>query len=156
VNRSALLMLVLLLAGCNVHSKNAENGGDSVKIDADQNGSVSFNLPLIKGQVQIPASIMHNGNFDIDGVKLMPGSAVTGFNMNGGDHGATVNASFTAPAAPDQVRSYFLSQFKEHGMEVALAGGAVTGKTREGDAFTIQITPAATGSQGRIVVQSKD
>ena len=24
---------------------------------------------------------MHNGNFDIDGVKLMPGSQVTGFSV---------------------------------------------------------------------------
>ena len=101
MTRSVLLLLALpLLAGCNVHSKNPANGDGKVSIHADENGNISFNLPIAQGQVKVPASFMHEGDVDIDGVKLMPGSSVTGFNMDAHDHGATVDMSFTAPTTP--------------------------------------------------------
>jgi hypothetical protein len=86
----------------------------------------------------------------------MPGSQVTGVNVDAHDSGAVVNVAFTAPAAPDAVRSYFVDQFKQKGVEAALASDSVTGKTRDGSPFTIQVTSAASGSQGKITVQSKD
>jgi len=100
--------------------------------------------------------MMHNGNIDIDGVKLMPGSSVTGFNVNARDKGATVDMSFTAPASPDEVRSYYADQFRKQGVEVALAGDAVSGKSRDGNPFVIHVTPGPNGSQGKIEVQDKD
>jgi hypothetical protein len=157
MNRSALLLLVPLLAGCNVHSKNpASDDSDNVTIQADEGGNVAFNLPFVKGQVKVPSGFMHNGDFDIDGVKLMPGSRVTGFSVFAADKGSTVNMSFTAPASPNDVRSYFVDQFKQKGVEAALAGDSVTGKSKDGDPFTIQVGPAANGSQGKIVIQDKD
>jgi hypothetical protein len=156
MNRSAVLMLLPLLAGCNVHSKNPASGDDKVNIQADASGNVAFDLPFVKGQVNVPASMMHNGDFDIDGVKLMPGSSVTGFSVFAADKGSTVNMGFTAPASPDAVRSYFVDQFKQKGIEAALAGDTVSGKTRDGSPFTIEVGPASSGSQGKIVIQSKD
>jgi hypothetical protein len=152
----ALLFAVPMLAGCNVHSKNPAHDDDNVSIRADENGNISFNLPIAQGQVKVPSGFMHNGNVDIDGVKLMPGSSVTGFSMDAHDHGATVNMSFTAPASPDAVRSYFVDQFKKQGAEAAIAGDAVAGKSKDGSPFTIQVSPAGTGSQGKIVIQDKD
>ena len=156
MNRIAFLLALPLLASCNVHSKNPANGDDNVSIRADENGNIAFNLPIAQGQVKIPSGFMHNGDVDIDGVKLMPGSSVTGFNMDAHDHGATVNVSFTAPASPDEVRSYFVDQFKKQGVEAAIAGDAVTGKSKDGSPFVIQVSQAASGSQGKIVIQSKD
>ena len=156
MNRIAFLLALPLLAGCNVHAKNPANGDENVSIQADENGNIAFNLPIAQGQVKVPSGFMHNGNVDIDGVKLMPGSSVTGFNVDAHDHGATVNLSFTAPASPEEVRSYFLDQFKKQGLEVALAGDAVAGKSKDGSPFTIQVSQAASGSQGKIVIQSKD
>jgi hypothetical protein len=49
-----------------------------------------------------------------------------------------------------------MSQFKDHGVEVALAGDSVTGKSKDGDPFTIEVGPASGGSQGKIVIESKD
>jgi hypothetical protein len=152
----ALLLAPPLLAGCNVHSKNPAHGDDNVSIHADENGNISFNLPIAEGQVKVPSGFMHNGNVDIDGVKLMPGSSVTGFSMDAHDDGATVNMSFTAPASPDAVRSYFVDQFKKQGAEAAIAGDAVAGKSKDGSPFTIEVSPAGTGSQGKIVIQDKD
>jgi hypothetical protein len=155
MNRSTILLLVPLLAACDVHTKNPANGDDNVSINADSSGQVAFNFPFAKGEVKLPAAMMHNGHFDIDGVKLMPGSSVTGFNLDSRNDHSIVDVSFTAPASPDQVRSYFLDQFKQKGVEAELAGDAVTGKSKDGDPFTIQVGPAATGSQGKITIQDK-
>jgi hypothetical protein len=153
---SALLMVVPLLAGCNVHSKNPANGDETVSVHADESGNISFNLPIGQGQLKVPTSMMHNGNFDIDGVKLPPGSSVTGFSLDAHDKGATVNMSFTNPTSPGDVRSYFLEQFKKQGVEAKLAGDSVTGKSKDGSPFTIEVGPSANGSQGKIEVQDKD
>ena len=151
-----LLMLVASLAGCDVHSKNSASVDEPVTINADEGGNVAFNLPFVKGQVKVPSGFMHNGDFDIDGVKLMPGSQVTGFSVFAADKGSTVNMAFTAPAAPDQVRSYFVDEFKKQGVEAALASDSVTGKTKDGSPFTIKVAPVESGSKGTIVIQSKD
>jgi hypothetical protein len=156
MNRSALMMILPLLVGCNVHSKSPAESGDKVAIQADEGGNVAFNLPFVQGQVKVPSRMMHNGNFDIDGVKLMPGSSVTGVSVFAADKGSTVNMAFTAPASPDAVRSYFVDQFKQKGVEAALAGDVVTGKTKDGSPYTIQVGQAPGGSQGKIVIQSKD
>src|SRR5262249_52907464 len=104
--RTALLLCgAASLAACNVHSKNPARSDENVSIQADDKGDVNFNLPFASGQVKIPEGAMHNGNFDIDGVKLMPGSQVTGVNVDAHDKGATVKMTFTNPAPPDQVRS---------------------------------------------------
>lgn len=156
MNRSALLLPVALLAGCNVHSKDPAHGDDNVSIHADENGHVSFNLPIAQGQVKVPAGFMHNGDVDIDGVKLMPGSKVTGFNVDASHGAANVDMSFTAPASPDAVRSYFVEEFKKQGVDAGISGDAVTGKSRDGNAFAIHVAAAANGSQGKIEIQSKD
>ena len=83
-------------------------------------------------------------------------AAQTGFNVDAADHNATVEMSFTAPASPDEVRSYYIGQFKKQGLEVALAGDAIAGKTKDGSPFTIQVGPAASGSRGKIVIQDKE
>ena len=156
MTRSAILLLLPLLASCNMHSKNPANGDENVSIHADESGHIAFNLPIAEGQVKVPTGMMHNGNFDIDGVKLMPGSSVTGFNLEAHDHGATVDMSFNAPGSPDDVRSYFLDQFKAKGVEAALAGDSVSGKSKDGSPFIIHVSPAASGSKGIISIQSKE
>ncbi len=156
MNRFALFLVVPLLAGCNVHSKSPADGDENVSIRADESGQIAFNLPFAEGHVKVPANMMHNGNIDIDGVKLMPGSSVTGFSVDAGDKGANVKMAFTAPASPDDVRSYYLDQFKKQAVEAALAGDSVAGKTKDGSAFTIRVAPGGTGSAGRIEVQEQD
>ena len=156
MKRIGFLLALPLLAGCNVHTKNPAGGDESVSINADESGNISFNLPIAQGQVKVPSGFMHHGDVDIDGVKLMPGSSGTGFKMDAHDHGATVKMSFSAPASPDQVRSYFVDQFKKQGVEASIDGDAVTGKSKDGSPFTIHVSPAAGGSQGKIEIQSKD
>ncbi len=156
MTRFVFLLALPLLAACNVHGKYPRDGDENVRIHADESGNIAFNLPIAEGQVKIPGGFMHEGDVDIDGVKLMPGSKVTGFNLDSHNDVTNVDMSFTAPASPDEVRSYFVDQFKKQGAEVKLTGDSVTGKSKDGSPFTIQVSPAGSGSQGKIVVQDKD
>jgi hypothetical protein len=153
--RSALLWLVpvMSLAACNV-SKGS--GGDNVSIKTDDSGQLSVNLPFGKADVKLPAGALAKGNFDIDGVKMMPGATIHGFNMDAGKKGATIHLGFQAPKSPDEVRAYFLDQFKKKGDEASQSGNSVSGKTKDGDTFVINVEPAAGGSAGTIAIQSKD
>lgn len=155
MNRFALFLAVPLVAGCNVHSKNPADGDENVSIRADESGQIAFNLPFAEGHVKVPSNMLHNDNIDIEGVKLMPGSSVTGFSVDAHDKNANVEMAFTAPASPDEVRSYYLDQFKKRGVEVAIAGDSVTGKSKDGNPFAIQVTAAPNGSQGKIEIQDK-
>ena len=156
MNRLAFLLLLPMLAGCNVHSKNPAAGDDNVSIHADESGNIAFNLPIAEGKLKVPANFMHEGDVDIDGVKLMPGSSLTGFNLDSRNDVSNVDMSFTSTASPDEVRAYYVDQFKKQGVEPAIAGDAVTGKSKDGGPFTIQVSPAANGSTGKIVIQDKD
>ena len=155
MNRYLLLMAIPLLAGCNVHSKNPAGGDDNVTIQAEGN-EIAFDTPIAQGKLKVPGAMVGHSDFDIDGVKLMPGSTVTGFSVFARDEGSVVNMAFNAPAAPDAVRAYFVDQFKEKGVEAALSGDSVTGKSKDGNPFTIAVSPGPNGSQGQIVVHSKD
>ena len=150
------LLALPLLAGCNVHSKNPAEGDENVTIQADETGNIAFNLPFAQGQVKVPSGFMHNGNVDIDGVKLPPGSSVTGFSVFARDKGSLVNMSFTAPGSPDQVRSYFVGEFRKQGVEASLSGDSIAGKSKDGSPFTIAVSPGPNGSQGKIEIQDKD
>jgi hypothetical protein len=149
-------MSAALLAGCNVHSKNPANSDGNVTIEADTNGEVNFNVPFANGKIKLPQGSMHGSDFDIDGVKLMPGSNVTGISVFAGDNGANVHMAFNAPAAPEAVRSYFVDQFKQKGVEAKLAGDTVTGKSKDGTPFTIKVGPRGSATAGTIDIQSKD
>ena len=150
----ALLVLVPLVAGCNVDTKYPKDGDENVMINATENGQVKFNLPFASGQVKLPEGMMKNGDFDIDGVKMIPGGTISGFNVDAGDKGATVHLAFKAPASPENVRSYFLDQFKAKGVTASASGTAVSGTTKDGDPFVIDVAPAAQGSTGTITIQS--
>jgi hypothetical protein len=157
MNRSALFLLVPLLAACNVHSKNPADGDENVSIHADDSGHVSFNLPIAQGKIKLPEGMMNHGDVDIDGVKLMPGSKVTGFNLDASHgNGANIDMSFSSPAAPDVVRAYYVDQFKQKGVEAAVSGDQVIGRSRDGSPFAIHVSPASNGSQGKIEIKSKD
>jgi len=156
MKRVAILMAVPLLAACSVHSKNPASGDENVTINADESGQVSFNLPFINGNVKLPEGALHNGELDIDGVKMVPGGKITGFSVMAGDKNSTVNIAFRAPGSPDEVRAYFVDQFKQKGVTATQSGDAVSGKAKDGEAFLIRVQPAAEGSTGTIAIQDKD
>jgi hypothetical protein len=156
IRTAFLLGGVAALAACNVHHKNPADGDENVMINADENGQVTFNVPFASGQVKLPQGMMENGDFDIDGVKMIPGGKITGFNVDAGDKRSLVNLAFKAPGSPDQVRAYFVDQFKQKGVDAAVAGDSISGKTKDGSDFVIAVQPAEQGSTGTIKIQDND
>ena len=156
MTRFALLLVLPLIAGCDIHANKDRDSGDKVAIHSDNSGNVSFDLPFAKGQLKLPEGFMNKGDVDIDGVKLMPGSQVKGFNLDSHNDLTNVELAFTTPATPDQVRSYLLDQVKQKGVEATVSGDAVTGKSKDGKPFRIEIAPGPGGTQGKLVVEDHE
>lgn len=154
MKQAALFVIPILLAGCDAHFKNPGNGSENVKMSGNANGQVAFNFPFASGQVKIPASMMQKGQFDIDGVRMIPGGSLTGFNVDAGDKSATVNIAFKSPVSPENTRAYFLDQFRQKGVQASAAGDAITGKSKDGNTFVIHVAAAGSGSNGTIQIQS--
>jgi hypothetical protein len=156
MNRLVFLASPALLAGCHSSLKNPANSDETVTMNGQANGQVSFNFPFAQGHMKIPESMMKNGQFDIDGVKMIPGGTLNGFNVNAGDNGSTVNIGFKSPASAKDTQAYFLDQFRQKGVEAAAAGDSITGKLKDGNTFVVHVTSAAAqGSTGTIQIQSK-
>lgn len=156
MTRVALLWLLPVLAACHVQGKDAGASDDNVSINADGNGKVAFDLPFAKGEVKLPAAMTSKGNIDIDGVKLMPGSKVTGFSLFGGDKGSTVHMAFTAPQSADEVRAYFLDQFRRKGLDAKATAEGINGTAKDGSPVVIKVSAAGSGSQGTIDARDKN
>lgn len=151
-----LLAALPLLAACDIDAKNPANS-DTVMIDADAQGQVAFDLPFARGNIRLPEGMMSSGEVDIDGVKLMPGSKVTGFSVMA-DEGRDpmVNIGFSAPKSPAEVRSYFASEFARAGAEASADGETVNATTKDGDEVVIAVAPDGAGSKGTITIHSKE
>lgn len=153
----AAIAPLLLLAACEAEVTTATGNAERVQMAADANGKVAFNLPFAKGEIKLPSGIMSNANFDIDGVKMMPGAEITGFNLDaGGDAPGKVNFTFTAPTTPDAVKNYFLDQFRAQGMEAAMVADALQGTTKDGSTFRMRFAPQDTGTNGTIELDANN
>lgn len=157
MTRYLLFIALPLAAACDVQTKNPANENEKVEIKADDNGQVAFNLPFAKGNLKLPDGVMHEGDVDIDGVKLMPGSKVTGFSaLAEKDDQAIVDIAFSSPKTPAEVRGYFAGEFAKKGMTAAVEGDAVKTTTKDGADVTIAVSPDGTGSKGKITIVDKD
>ncbi|MEO6433822.1 MAG: hypothetical protein ABIO29_07600 [Sphingomicrobium sp.] len=155
--RYATLIALPLLAACDIETRNPADGDSEVAINGDAQGKVAFNLPFAKGELNLPQGMMTKGDIDIDGVKLMPGSKVTGFSVMAEDNkDSTVNIGFSAPRSPAEVRAYFVSEFAKSGAQTTANGASIAAKTKNGDDITIAISPDGAGSKGMIAIRSAE
>ena len=153
----AALAALLLLGACDVDVKEPAANDERVQMAANADGKVAFNLPFAKGEIKLPTGVMSNANFDIDGVRMMPGATITGFNLDaGGDQPGKVNFTFNAPTNPDAVKTYFLDQFRAQGVEAAMIADALQGTTKDGATFRMRFAPQGTGTNGTIELDAKE
>ncbi|KPF62323.1 hypothetical protein IP88_15055 [alpha proteobacterium AAP81b] len=179
-----VLPIVLLVAGCGGSDKSEReraerDGGVTIDLDSDKQegkaavagnvlevdsadgkGRVALNLPGgIGAQITLPTEIMKDAKMEIGGVGLYPGARVRSLNVNGGgdEERGVVTFAFAAPAAPATVADWYERQFAEKKITAARAGETLTGKTDDGDDFTLTLAATDTGSTGtmRIVDRKK-
>lgn len=148
---------MMVVAACDAEVRAPTGNDERVQMKADADGRVSFDMPFAKGEIKLPAGVMKDAKFDIDGVKMVPGGSVTGFNLDaaGGGQPAKVNLTFSAPMSPEEVKSYFLEQFRTHSVEAAVVADVIQGTTRDGDTFRMRLSPQGTGTSGTIEIDTK-
>ena len=129
-------------------SINAEGDGGGVKIRTGQDGgNIKIGADGAGIDIDVPdfVDLDIEGDFDIDGVKLYPGSNVTTVNVDASDKNgqdkATVKLGFTSPAAPAKAADWMGGEFAKKNIQVQRAGDTLRGTTKDGDAFTIQFLP---------------
>jgi hypothetical protein len=168
-----LSVAALALAACNRHNDADDDKGaklsialagddkaddakkGSVTIDGDtDSGKFELKLPGgIEAKVRIPEGLAAKSKFDIDGVGLFPGAKVTNVNINaGGDDGAKVMIGFAAPGDAAAVADWYQRQFEAKQRSVQRSGATLSGKTEDGDDFTLAIAQAAAGSRGVLTI----
>lgn len=160
------LPLMVALAACgggsgegNGASISVKSGDGEATIKADKDGRVAIKAPGFEGSVKLPKFDLGAENFEVDGLKLYPGSTIASLNVDanreaGGED--TVRVQFDSPAAAGQVRSWFQEQMQAAGFIVAAKDGQISGKTSEGSDFTLKLDPAGDSkSHGTLTVLGK-
>lgn len=158
------LPLAVALAACGSGegdgaSISVKSGDGEASVKTDKDGRVSVKAPGFEGSLKLPKFEIGAENFEIDGLKLYPGSTIANLNVDANqDKGGedTVRIQFDSPAAADQVRSWFREQMQAAGFTVAASGSELRGKTSEGSDFTLKLDPAGDAkSRGTLTVLGK-
>jgi hypothetical protein len=167
-------LAALALSGC---SSSADDGtlgtdisidavsdeGTPVKASADgKTGEVAINVPGFKANIAMPKIKLDSEDFEMNGVKLYPGSKILSFKLDNvmraagteGGGAATVRISFDSPATPDVVKAWFLEKLVNTAKyKLTATPTGMTGTNEDGDPFTLSLRSGEIGhSIGSMVV----
>lgn len=158
-------LAALTLAGCGEGEGNgtsfsitAQSDEGNTAIASTENGSVSVKAPGFEGSFKLPKVAIKAEDFDVNGVKLYPGSTVTGFNVSSNNRmgerdKGSVTISFDTPLDAPALREWYAKELARRGFRVEATGDGFAGTTDEGEPFTLHITPREDGtSKGRMMV----
>ncbi|HWV60175.1 MAG TPA: hypothetical protein VN034_05955 [Sphingopyxis sp.] len=163
-----LIPPMMLLAACGSEERksegtevsiNAEGDGGGVKIRTGKDGGkISIGGEGAAINIDVPdfVDLDIEGDFDIDGVKLYPGSQVTKVDVNASDKAgadkATVKLGFTSPAAPTKAADWMAGEFAKKGVTVTRSGDTLAGKDKDGADFTIKFAPDGANAKGEVLI----
>lgn len=127
---------------------NSEDGNAVVSTDA--NGQMAIRAPGFEGAIKLPKIDIDAEDFDINGVYLYPGSKITNLNVEAQEQAGTqdkgeVQVTFTSPASPAAVQTWFRDRMTAKGFKVEADGTGLKGTTDEGDPFTLALAPDGDG-----------
>ncbi|MDO9369546.1 MAG: hypothetical protein Q7T68_13340 [Sphingopyxis sp.] len=163
-----LIPPMILLAACGSEEKAKES--TEVSINAgDEHGGVQIktgkdggNIKIGGGgaaiDIDIPDFVDLNieDDFDIDGVKLYPGSKVTKVDVDANDKNgadkAVVKLGFTSPAAPTKAADWMAGEFAKQGVKVTRTGDTLAGKDKDGADFRINFAPDGATAKGEVAI----
>ncbi|MES2057391.1 MAG: hypothetical protein V4564_15765 [Pseudomonadota bacterium] len=163
---AAALILALPLAACDsggdgtTISINASGTDGNMVAGVDKDGQVSVNVPGFSGKLKLPKMKLDAGDFDLNGVKLYPGSTISAMNVDakdggkGGTDSGRVRISFDSPGTPKAVQDWFLQRLnKDAGFKVKVDGTGLTGTTEKDKPFKLELAPVgADHAKGTILL----
>lgn len=133
-----------------------DENGIKIKSDEDK-GRVNLKLPGIDLDVKMPNIDIDAGDIDIGGVDMYPGTKLKSFNIDAGKNvsgeKALVRVGMTFPAAATTVADYYEAEMKKRNLTYARNGDSISGKTGDGDRFTLAIAPAGSTSTGDLTIR---
>ncbi len=137
---------VLALSACD-----RSNEGASVSINADggnvlgaingETGEMKIDVPGFQGSVKLPKIKIDTGNFDLNGVRLYPGSSIKSLNIVGDEKAGGLGVAFASPATPTIVRDWFAQRLGKVGYQVHPEGANLIGTTDENKPFRLELAP---------------
>lgn len=145
--RHALLLFALPLAACNGPGTNisidAKSGDGNSAVTLD-NGVVAIKGEGFQGTFAVPKINIDAADFDVNGVKLYPGSKISDFHLNAEDKAGDkdegkVAVRFESPASLATVQSWFRERMTKQGFKFNDKGNGFAGTTDDGEAFTLDL-----------------
>lgn len=163
-----LIPPIMLLAACGQEKKatdetevsiNADGDGGNVQITSGKGGGkLKVNGDGVNIDLDIPdlGDMKLGSDFDIDGVKLYPGSKITAMDIKANDkngaNDAVVKFGFTSPAAPAKAADWMAGEFAKKGVKVTRTGDTLAGKDEDGADFTIKFGPDGANAKGEVMI----
>ncbi len=168
----ALICAFALLSACEAKfGKEADKGepaqGKSELASAEgkaEEGQFSIKTPGFDMKIDIPAGVTSHGDSDSD--VLYPGSTLSGMHIEGSKGGggkgnAGIELRFTTPDAPEKVAAWYrdparASGFAVSGIRREEAGFLISGtEKKDGDPFTLRLSPKGAGTEGRLTLTDR-
>jgi len=161
--RFTALALPLMLAACgSPGGSNISITGEegNIAIATDANGVTSVKMPGVDASIKLPKIDIDEADFDVNGVKLYPGSTIKDFNLDASDtgtdkHKGRVGIAFEAPASLDKVQAWFRDNMAKRGFKVSAQGNGFAGTTNDGEPVTLELSAdGADKAKGKMTVGS--
>jgi hypothetical protein len=127
-------------------SDDSKTDAEKIKIGGSREDSkFSIKADGFSMEVDLPSITLDSEDFDMNNVDLYPGSQITGFDIEDADgKGGKVQISFKAPTGADKLADWYAAQLTGKDFEVARDGTNLSGKTDEGDPFSLGLTEIST------------
>jgi len=166
-----IFALPLLAAACSVNSDDDKAKVSVGGIEIDANGDkalvsiggekgLKIDTDGFKATVEIPGMNLGGKGFDIDGMKLYPGSTIKGMRVDArdkdGDKNTTIVVTFTSPAAPDVVLAFAEKEADREGYAVGRSGRGLTGGDGSNKGIAYVVDAEGSGTRGTVTLTDKD
>ncbi len=122
-------------------SDDSKSDAEKVKIGGEEDSKFSIKADGFSMEVDLPDITLDSDDFDMNDVDLYPGSRVTSFDVRDtDDRGGTVKIGFKAPAGVEKLTNWYETRLTANDFEVARNGTSLSGKTDDGDPFSLALT----------------